>query len=129
MIDLFSDMHKDAFGFRPSAEAVESFGTLPVERQNVITDDFQEKINENEEREKRFAQDAVVELREQIESIIKLGDVADVTFSRTSALRWMTAEEHFGHSQDVEHWVWEQGVLFTDFGKALVKELCTAWKV
>ena len=35
----------------------------------------------------------------------------------------MTQDETFYHSQDVEHWVWKQGILFTDYGRELVKEL------
>jgi hypothetical protein len=37
---------------------------------------------------------------------------------------WISGTETFYHSQDVEHFVWEQGILFTDYGKQLVKDLC-----
>jgi len=43
--------------------------------------------------------------------------------NRINALRWMTSTETFYHSQDVERWVWKQGILFTDYGRELVKEL------
>ena len=39
------------------------------------------------------------------------------------ALRWITGCETFYHIQDVEHFVWEQGILFTDFGKQLIKDI------
>jgi len=42
---------------------------------------------------------------------------------RETALRWMTMEDTFHHSQDVEGWVWKQGFLFTSHGKAVVEEL------
>ena len=42
---------------------------------------------------------------------------------RATALRWMTEDERFYHLQDVEHWVWDKGILFTDEGKAVCKEL------
>jgi hypothetical protein len=29
----------------------------------------------------------------------------------------------FYHSQDVEHWVYNYGILFSDYGKELVKKL------
>ena len=45
--------------------------------------------------------------------------------NRITALRWMTSTETFYLEQDVEHWVWNQGILFTDYGRELVKELCT----
>jgi hypothetical protein len=43
--------------------------------------------------------------------------------NRINALRWMTSTETFYDSQSVEHWVWKQGILFTDEGRELVKEL------
>ena len=42
----------------------------------------------------------------------------------TNALLWIVSSETFYHEQDVEHFVWEQGILFTDYGKQLVKDLC-----
>lgn len=42
---------------------------------------------------------------------------------RATALRWMTQEERFYNLQDVEHWVWNKGILFTDEGKAVCKDL------
>ena len=51
-------------------------------------------------------------------NIIELG-----AGNRTNALLWMTSTETFYHIQDVEHFVWEQGILFTDYGKQLVKDL------
>lgn len=42
---------------------------------------------------------------------------------RATALRWMTDGETFYSGQDVESWVWNRGILFTDTGRALVEEL------
>ena len=47
---------------------------------------------------------------------------------RLTALRWITGQEKFYHGQDVEGFVWEQGILFTDYGKKLAKELLTIVK-
>ena len=35
----------------------------------------------------------------------------------------MTSGEKFFHGQDVEGWVWDKGILFTDYGRELVKKL------
>ena len=35
----------------------------------------------------------------------------------------MTQTETFHHIQDVEHFVWNRGILFTKYGKDLVKKL------
>ena len=42
---------------------------------------------------------------------------------RKTALSWITGQETFYHSQDVEHFVWEQGILFTQYGKKLIEDL------
>ena len=61
---------------------------------------------------------ALAEFKALVQKTIELGAGDEET-----ALRWMTQDETFYHSQDVEHWVWNQGILFTDEGRALVKEL------
>jgi hypothetical protein len=43
--------------------------------------------------------------------------------NRINALRWMTSTETFYHVQDVEGWVYRQGILFTEYGRELVEEL------
>jgi hypothetical protein len=40
-----------------------------------------------------------------------------------TALRWLTQDQEFYHEQDVEHWVYTQGILFTDYGRELVAQL------
>ena len=35
----------------------------------------------------------------------------------------MTDSDTFYHGQCVESWVWDQGILFTDYGRELVKKL------
>ena len=69
--------------------------------------------------EKQQAENAVARFEARIKDVIELG-----AGNRTNALLWMTSSEKFLHSQDVEHFVWEQGILFTDYGKQLVKDLC-----
>ena len=39
------------------------------------------------------------------------------------ALRWLTKDLGLTHIQDYEHFVWEKGFLFTDYGRELVKQL------
>ena len=43
--------------------------------------------------------------------------------NRATALRWLTDAETFYSHQCVESFVWSQGILFTDYGRALVTEL------
>ena len=51
--------------------------------------------------------------------------IANGAGDETTALRWLTANDTFYHGQCVESWVWDQGILFTDYGRELVKKLMT----
>jgi|TARA_Y100000034_G_scaffold133700_1_gene199931 hypothetical protein len=42
---------------------------------------------------------------------------------RETALRWMTDDETFYNADHVEKWVDDHGILYTDYGDNLVKEL------
>jgi len=113
--NIFSDMHKDAYGFRPRGH--EFYDATPERKQEIwdmVADDVQFEI-EREAREKVVALESFNAL---LEKFMTYG-AAD----RTTALRWMTETHRFYEVQDVEHFVWNQGILFTDEGRALVKEL------
>lgn len=49
--------------------------------------------------------------------------IADGAGNEETALRWLTQGETFYHGQDIESWVWDHGILFTDYGRKLVKKL------
>lgn len=75
-------------------------------------------MNRREEEEARTEAYLLAKFEEEVQTHIDNG-----AGDRQTALRWMTQNETFYHSQDVEHWVWKQGILFTDEGRELVKEL------
>ena len=116
---IFSDLHKDAYGFRPRGH--EYFEAAPERKQEIWVQTI-EALEASQEEESRREQEAVAEFEAQITRVIKAG-----AGDRITALRWMIqpAGETFRLEQDVEHWVWNQGILFTDYGRELVKELCT----
>ena len=77
------------------------------------------KINEeNFIAEKKAEELAVTEFKTLVKETIDLGAGDEET-----ALRWLTQNEEFYHSQDVESWVWDKGILFCDYGRELVKKL------
>ena len=112
---IFSDLHKDAYGFRPRGH--EYFDAAP-ERKQEIWVRVCEDLEASQEEESRREQEAVAEFKAQITRVIEAG-----AGNRITALRWMTSTETFYLEQDVEHWVWNQGILFTDYGRELVEEL------
>lgn len=116
--DIISDLHKDVRGYRPTASWWQMWNALgKAEKQNVwdaLCNELETKIKH----EKIAEEKAVAEFKERIEQ-------AQVWGARDyfDALRWITGCETFYHVQDVEHFVWEQGILFTDFGKQLIKDI------
>ena len=113
--NIFSDLYKDAYGFRPRGH--EYYEAAP-ERKQEIWVRVCEDLDAAEAEEARREQEAIAEFKAQITRVIEAG-----AGNRINALRWMTSTETFYHSQDVESWVYEQGFLFTDYGRELVHEL------
>lgn len=113
--NIFSDLHKDAYGFRPRGH--EYYEALPARKQEIWVKVCKD-LEAAQAEEARMEEEAVAEFKAQITKVIEAG-----AGNRITALRWMTSTETFYHSQDVEHWVYKQGILFTDYGRELVKEL------
>ena len=113
--ELFSDFHKDAYGFRPRDH---EFYSAAPERKQEIGDATGQRLDRAMQEEAEMADEAVATLEAEIATVMGAG-AAD----RSTALRWMTEDTKFWCGQDVEHWVWGRGVLFTDYGKKLVNEL------
>ena len=115
--ELFSDFHKDAYGFRPRGHRFYDADTTPAEKQE-IWDATGRAFDRRQAEEAQMEEEALAEFKAQITKVIEAG-----AGNRINALRWMTSNETFYTSQDIEHWVWKQGILFTDYGRELVKEL------
>ena len=116
---IFSDLHKDAYGFRPRGH--EYFEAAPERKQEIWVQTI-EAMEASQEEESRREQEAVAEFKAQITRVIEAG-----AGDRITALRWMIqpAGETFRLEQDVEYWVFNHGFLFTEYGRELVEELCT----
>ena len=116
--ELYSDIHKDAYGFRPRDGGVHRWHVLTPAQKQEAWDYMEATIAEDIAAEKLREAEDLVEFEALIAAHIQLG-----AKDRETALRWMTQNELFHHQQDVEHFVWGLGILFTDEGRALVKEL------
>ena len=114
--ELFSDFHKDIYGFRPSG--YDEFYDATPERKQAIWDQMEQNFLQEMVREEKAKAEALERFNALLEKFMTYG-AAD----RTTALRWMTEPSRFYEVQDVEHFVWNQGILFTDEGRALVNEL------
>ena len=106
--DIFSDLYKDTYGFRPRHHAFydEMWDhTCKALDQAVI------------EREAEKQAD-LAEFKALVQDTIAMGAKDEET-----ALRWLLQGEDFYSGQCVEHWVWNQGILFTEYGRKLVERL------
>ena len=113
--NLFSDFHKDAYGFRPRDHRF--YDATPAEKQ-VIWDDVGRAFDHANAKERRIKREMQMNFEMEVQSFIKMG-----ASNRETALRWMTDDRTFYTRQDVEGWVYNRGILFTDYGRKLVKEL------
>ena len=116
--DIISDLYKDVYGVRPrEAFWADWNNCTPAEKQKTW-DEYCATVELQITEEKIREAACIKRFEDRIEDVIGLG-----AGDRTTALRWISQQETFYHIQDVEHFVWEQGILFTDYGKSLVKEL------
>ena len=116
--ELISDFHKDAYGYRPGVDYMAMWDSFTPAEKQVEWDYLEKVMTESIERDRVAAEEAVEDFEAEVQYTIKLG-----ARDRETALRWMVQTETFYHEQDVEFWVWDHGILFTDAGRALVKEL------
>ena len=116
--ELFSDLHKDVYGYRPRGAAIEEWNSRTPRQKNELFNALCDELEEVTRDEKRQADRNLFEFTGQIMDMIELG-----AKDRETALRWMTQEHEFHSEQDVSHWVWAHGILFTEYGKQLVKDL------
>tara|TARA_Y100000389_G_C17426804_1_gene500046 strand:- start:1196 stop:1594 length:399 start_codon:yes stop_codon:yes gene_type:complete len=116
--DTFSDLHKDVHGFRPSAIFMKNVKRFSDQERDDLWEALCAQLEENTKAEKAKEEVDIAKFEARVLDVIGLG--AD---DRETALRWITGQETFYSVQCVEHFVWEQGILFTDYGKALLFEL------
>jgi hypothetical protein len=107
--------HKTAFGVKGRHY---DFDSMSIYELKAEADYIERSIVESIAAEQAADARALEEFKAQITKVIEAG-----AGNRINALRWMTSTETFYDSQSVEHWVWKQGILFTDEGRELVKEL------
>lgn len=116
--DCFSDLFKDVNGFRPRGSLMDDWNDRTPRQKQELWNALCDELEENNKREKDEAAKAVDAFENTVQAFITFG-----AGDRVNALRWMTQNEVFNHSQDVEHFVWNEGILFTEYGKELVADL------
>jgi len=116
--DCFSDLFKDVNGFRPRGSLMDDWNDRTSRQKQELWNALCDELETNNKFEKEQEAKAVASFQARVQDVIELG-----AGNYTNALLWIVGTETFYHIQDVEHFVWEQGILFTDYGKQLVKDL------
>lgn len=124
---IVSDLHKDAYGVRPSAFWWQCWNeATDDERQaewDILVADLKASMRDEEEQQKT----ALADFEAELAAVMKTGNCDEIT-----ALSYMTPvdfDEHTPNSQDVEHWVWQNGILFTNRGREIVAKICEFYEV
>ena len=105
------DAHKTAFGVKGRHY---NFKAMSLQELKDEADYISKACDE----QMKLEAEAIERFKKAIADTIAVG-----AEDETAALRWMTDAEDFGHIQDIESWVWDKGMLFTDYGKELVGKL------
>jgi hypothetical protein len=117
LLGCYSDFHKDAYGFRPRGVNI-----MAMTDAELLADiqKFSAIADANYEAEVKREQADLIRFNTLVEQTIAMG-----ANDRRTALKWLFdgSEITVYSIQDIEHFVWSYGILFTDTGKALVQEL------
>ena len=120
--DLIRDLHKEARGVRPSAEWDAWYGSLEFDAKQAIWNDLIDESVRRDEERASAEQWHCREFRSAIRATMRAGAP-----SVDDALSWLYGYHANGVKpysvQDIEHWVWDLGILFTPLGKAVVQRL------
>ena len=107
--------HKDAYGVKGRHY---DFAAMTLEDLRKEADRISAAIDVAIAEEKEREAEDLAAFKKEVDNFIGYG-----AGDRETALRWMTDGETFYTTQCVEGWVWGCGILFTDYGRNLVKEL------
>ena len=118
LLQYISDTYKSAYGHRPRGFYDDwSVEDLKVELDRLV--DYANKVYEEEQIAAEKAADA---FDEQILAVQASG-----AGNREQAIKWLVEADEDA-LYDIEHFVYKQGFLFTDRGRALVKEIADLFK-
>lgn len=126
-VNLISDLHKDAYGFRPTQSFWEEWNSAAEISKQCIWESLCEHVKEAIEREKLEEQLDLASFERDLARVMKAGDCDEAT-----ALGYMAPvnfDEATPSEQDIEHWVWEIGILYTERGKQVVEILKSVYNV
>jgi hypothetical protein len=117
MLQIYSDFHKDAYGFRPRGI---DYSAMSDEQLQADFERFSEVCRENAIEEELRLQADLKAFDLLIGRTIQMG-----ANDYKTALKWVFEGEDLDwrNPQNLEHFVWRKGIFWTDKGKAVLKDL------
>lgn len=129
--ELIRDLHKDARGFRPSQGWMEVFNGLSDVAKQETWDGLCRELNETMAEDELREAEALVDYNARID-----GMVADYGIDRATAIRWdlesfdvdvtEALRYHGSAIQEIEFFLWKQGIESFKNTTPLVKEIALA---
>lgn len=117
MLQIYSDYHKDAYGFRPRFD----YSALTTEKLKADFERFGKMFEENEIAEELKLKADLMAFDLSIKRTIQFG-----AKDYKTALKWLFEGEEnldWENPQDLEQFVWRKGILWSDKGRAVLKDL------
>ncbi|MFA7407713.1 MAG: hypothetical protein WCY93_07865 [Anaerolineaceae bacterium] len=115
--ELFSDLHKDACGFRPRGD--HRFYSASPEEKQKIWDSFRFDVERDIAFSRVAAEEAILAFDALVAKYQKMG-----AGSRETALAWIADAEGFEHPIDIEMWVHDTMGLEGEYAYLTKKLLC-----
>lgn len=123
---IYSDMHKDAYGFRPRNGGVHAPTTLA--EYDAAFASMQDTIRDDEAEDAKREAAALAKVEDELSALM-----TDHGLSRADALRWWMEAEGFepadygqgraAYLQDAEHILWKRGVGYQDMRRIAAEYL------
>ena len=110
--NLYSDFHKDTYGFRPSQDD-KFYTTKSPNIKQVMWDQLCVDFELNQNLEEIENNEAIYEFKKYLNRFDSYAD----------AISSIVEFNDFQNPLDVEDFVWQQGILFTDFGRDILNDL------
>jgi len=114
LLSMVSDVYKDAHGIRPRGFNWDAYSDDELD---TFVDECITTANENADAEAIWAEEQVIVFKQLVEDTIAHG-----AGDRATALRWLFEGSELD-AYDIEHFVWQQNILYTDYGRSLKEEL------
>lgn len=108
--DIVSDLHKDAYGFRPAQRFFDDWNTYSDDEKQECWDTMIKDMEANMEIQKKEEADALIEFRAEIRQVMDL-----VSCKWNDALRHLLVAED--QEEEIDYFLWGRGLGFEDRNK------------